>query len=131
MRVLFIGGTGIIGSACTRVAVQRGIDLTLLTRGRHAADLPAGVRTLNADIDDPAAAASALAGASFDVVVDWIAFTPAHIERDLRLFRGGLGQYVFISLRQRLPEAAGALSDHRIHAPGQPLLAVFPGQDRL
>ncbi len=97
MRVLFIGGTGIISSACTRVAVQRGIDLTLLTRGRHAADLPAGVRTLNADIDDPAAAASALAGASFDVVVDWIAFTPAHIERDLRLFRGGLGQYVFIS----------------------------------
>jgi len=97
MRVLFIGGTGIISSACTRLALQRGIDLTLLTRGRHTTDIPVGVRTLNADIDDPASAASALAGAAFDVVVDWIAFTPAHIERDLQLFRGGLRQYVFIS----------------------------------
>ena len=59
--------------------------------------MPAGVRTLSADIDDPAAAASALAGASFDVVVDWIAFTPAHIERDLQIFGGRLRQYVFIS----------------------------------
>jgi nucleoside-diphosphate-sugar epimerase len=97
MRVLFIGGTGIISSACTRLAAQCGIDLTLLTRGRHAADLPAGVRTLIADIDDPTSAASALAGPSFDVVVDWIAFTPAHIERDLQLFSGRLRQYIFIS----------------------------------
>jgi nucleoside-diphosphate-sugar epimerase len=97
MRVLFIGGTGIISSACTRLAAHCGIDLTLLTRGRHAANMPAGVRTLSADIDDPAAAASALAGASFDVVVDWIAFTPAHIERDLQIFGGRLRQYVFIS----------------------------------
>ncbi|MGD0577753.1 MAG: SDR family oxidoreductase [Bryobacteraceae bacterium] len=97
MRVLFIGGTGIISTACTRLAAQRGFDLTLLTRERHAADLPAGVRTLCADIDDPTAAASALAGTSFDAVVDWIAYTPAHIERDLELFRGRARHYIFIS----------------------------------
>ncbi|MBZ5593429.1 MAG: SDR family oxidoreductase [Acidobacteriia bacterium] len=97
MRVLFIGGTGIISTACTRLAVERGIDLTLLTRGRRAADLPVGVKTLIADIDDAASAAQALSGASFDVVVDWIAFTPEHIERDLPLFRGRTRQYIFIS----------------------------------
>jgi nucleoside-diphosphate-sugar epimerase len=97
MRVLFIGGTGVISTACTCLAAERGIDLTLLTRGRRAANLPASVKTLTADIDDDAAATQALAGASFDAVVDFIAFTPAHIERDLKLFGGRTRQYIFIS----------------------------------
>jgi nucleoside-diphosphate-sugar epimerase len=97
MRVLFIGGTGIISSACTQLAAQRGIDLTLATRGRRATPLPAAVKTLTLDMDDAAGAAQALSGQSFDVVVDWVAFTPAQIERDLKLFRGRTGQYVFIS----------------------------------
>src|ERR1035437_6678274 len=97
MRVLFIGGTGFISPACSQLAAQRGIELTLATRGRRAVDLPAGVQTLTVDMDDARGAAQALAGASFDVVVDWIAFTPAEIERDLNLFRGRTAQYVFIS----------------------------------
>ncbi|MBZ5585289.1 MAG: SDR family oxidoreductase [Acidobacteriia bacterium] len=94
MKVLFIGGTGIISTACTRLAAERGIDLTLLTRGRRAAELPSGVKTLGADIED---AAQLLGDRTFDVVVDWIAYTPAHIERDLALFRGRVRQYIFIS----------------------------------
>ena len=94
MRVLFIGGTGIISTACTKLAVERGIDLTLVNRGRHAAQLPAGVKSLTLDIDE---AAPSLGEASFDVVVDWVAYTPDHIERDLRLFRGHTRQYIFIS----------------------------------
>ncbi len=98
MKVLFIGGTGIISTACSRLAIERGIDLTLLTRGQRApTGLPAGATTLTADMDDEAGAARALAGRSFDVVVDWIAFTPAHIERDLNLFRGRTSQFIFIS----------------------------------
>jgi nucleoside-diphosphate-sugar epimerase len=97
MRVLFIGGTGIISTACTRLAAERGIDLTLLTRGRRAADLPMGVTALTVDMDDAGAAARALGDASFDVVVDWIAYTAAHVERDLELFRGRVRQYIFIS----------------------------------
>jgi nucleoside-diphosphate-sugar epimerase len=97
MRVLFIGGTGIISAASTALAAERGIDLTLLTRGRRSTNLPAGVKTLEADIDDEASAATALRDTSFDVVVDWIAFTPAHVERDMRLFRGRARQYIFIS----------------------------------
>ena len=97
MRVLFVGGTGIISTACTRLAAEVGIDLTLLTRGHHAAELPAGVKTLAVDMEDSAAAARALAGERCDAVVDWIAYTPAHIERDLRLFGGRTRQYIFIS----------------------------------
>ncbi|HEX8985270.1 MAG TPA: SDR family oxidoreductase [Bryobacteraceae bacterium] len=94
MRVLFIGGTGIISTACTALAVERGVDLTLLTRGLRPGSLPAGVPTLRMDIED----ASGLPGDTvFDVVVEWVAFTPAHIERDLRLFAGRVRQYIFIS----------------------------------
>jgi nucleoside-diphosphate-sugar epimerase len=97
MKVLFIGGTGIISMACTRLALERGIDLTLLNRGRRSVPLPTGAKTLTADIDDAAAVSQALAGASFDAVVDWIAFEPAHVERDIALFRGRTRQYIFIS----------------------------------
>ena len=54
MKVLFIGGTGIIGSACSELAVQRGIDLTFLNRGRSTRAVPDGNRTLIGDINDPA-----------------------------------------------------------------------------
>jgi len=97
MRVLFIGGTGIISTASTQLAAERGIDLTLATRGRRSAKLPESVKTLTLDMDDAVGAAQALASHQFDVVVDWIAFTPEQIERDLKLFRGRTDQYIFIS----------------------------------
>ena len=97
MNVLFIGGTGIVSSACTRLALRRGIKLTLLRRGNHAAEWAAGADTVHADINDPPAVVQALQGRRFDVVVNWIAFTPSDIERDLELFRGRTRQYIFIS----------------------------------
>jgi nucleoside-diphosphate-sugar epimerase len=96
MKLLFIGGTGIISSACAALAVERGLDLTLLTRGQHAAHLPPGTKTLIGDANDPTLI-ERLRQESFDAVVDWIAFTPADIERDLRLFRERTRQFVFIS----------------------------------
>jgi nucleoside-diphosphate-sugar epimerase len=97
MKVLFVGGTGVISAACTRLAAERGIDVSLLRRGQREAQLPRGVTTITADIRDKSASAAALGGASWDVVVDWIAYTPADIERDLELFRGRTRQYIFIS----------------------------------
>jgi nucleoside-diphosphate-sugar epimerase len=96
LKLLFIGGTGIISTACTALAVQRGMDVTLLTRGRQISQSPSGVKTLIADVHDPALIQK-LEHESFDAVVDWIAFTPADIERDLKLFRGRTRQFVFIS----------------------------------
>jgi nucleoside-diphosphate-sugar epimerase len=97
MRILFIGGTGIISTAVTTLAAERGIELTLLTRGQRAADLPDGVRTTAVDVTDEAAVVAALGKRHFDAVVDWIAFTPADIERDIRLFRDRTRQFIFIS----------------------------------
>jgi len=97
MKVLFIGGTGVISSACSELALARGIDLYLLNRGHSMRPVPAGARVLHADIRDPEQAHAALAGHAFDVVVDWIAFTPDQVAADIALFRGRTGQYIFIS----------------------------------
>jgi nucleoside-diphosphate-sugar epimerase len=98
LKVLFIGGSGIISSACSRLAVERGIDLTVLNRGTAGQrPLPAGATVLHADVRDPAAVRQVLGDREFDAVVDWVAFTPGHVQTDIDLFRGRTGQYVFIS----------------------------------
>lgn len=97
MKVLFIGGTGVISSACAELCVARGMELTLLARGQSPRPAPRGATVLTGDIRDVAATRAALAGREFDAVVDWVAFQPEHVEADLALFRGRAGQYVFIS----------------------------------
>jgi nucleoside-diphosphate-sugar epimerase len=97
MKVLFIGGTGVISSACSQLAVERGLELYLLNRGQSWRPVPDGARVIQADIRDREAVMRALAGSEFDVVVDWIAFEPQHVEADIELFRGRTGQFIFIS----------------------------------
>jgi len=97
MRVLFIGGTGIISTACTQLAADRAIDLTLVVRGQHNTSLPPSIKTLRFDVHDIPAASRALDGMQFDAVVDWIAFTTEDVERDLNLFRARTRQFIFIS----------------------------------
>jgi nucleoside-diphosphate-sugar epimerase len=97
MKVLFIGGTGLISSAVSRLAVERGIDLYLLNRGQRGEFFPAGAKALVADARDRDAMLKTLGDMRFDAVVDWIAFTPAQIEADIGLFEGRTGQFIFIS----------------------------------
>ena len=97
MKVLFLGGTGIISTAVTKLAAERGIELTLLTRGLRVANLPENVSTIVADGKDEAAVKAALGSKEFDAVVDWVAFTAADVARDIRLFRDRAKQFIFIS----------------------------------
>jgi len=96
MKALFIGGTGNISTAVSRLAVSHGIDLYLLNRGYRQADIP-GARKIQADINDAAAVREALRGHEWDCVADFIAFTPDQVQRDYDLFRDTTGQYIFIS----------------------------------
>lgn len=97
LKILFIGGTGIISSACSQRAITQGFDLYLLNRGQSRRVPPPDATLLNGDIRDPQSVRQAIANHHFDVVVNWIAFTPEHIETDLDLFRGRTNQYIFIS----------------------------------
>jgi nucleoside-diphosphate-sugar epimerase len=98
LKVLFIGGSGTISSACSQLAVERGVDLYLLNRGSTSArPVPDEATVLRGDIRDSDSASHALGDLTFDAVVDWVAFTPEHVQADVDLFRGRTGQYVFIS----------------------------------
>ena len=94
MRILFIGGSGVISSASAELALARGIELYLLNRGERRLR---GRTSLRADIRDRVGTRAALAGLAFDAVVDWVAFRPEHVAADIELFRGRTAQYVFIS----------------------------------
>ena len=99
MKLLIIGGTGLISSACADLTVQRGHDLTLVNRSISSKyTVPAGARLLALDVHAADHGfEDALQNTSYDSVIDFIAFTEEDIERDLRLFRGKTRQFVFIS----------------------------------
>jgi len=95
MKILFIGGTGIISTASAELAVERGLDLTLLNRGKRGNIR--GTKQLVADISDVSSAQKILGDTEWDVVVDFISFTPDDLKKRLEIFRGKVGQFIFIS----------------------------------
>jgi nucleoside-diphosphate-sugar epimerase len=96
MKVLFIGGTGIISSACSERAIQKGIELFHFNRGKSFRIIE-GVRHIAGDIRSKKEAASILGKHEFDAVVEWIGFVPEQIATDIELFSGRTRQYIFIS----------------------------------
>jgi len=95
MKILIIGGTGNISTEVADALLERGDDVTLLTRGSHP--IPAGFGHIQADRADARAFAAALDDRSFDVVIDFVCFTPDDCRLDHDVFRGKVGQFVFIS----------------------------------
>jgi nucleoside-diphosphate-sugar epimerase len=96
MKVLFIGGTGIISSACSALASEKGMHLTVFNRGKAPRHVPQNARIIYGDIRKPETLQK-IAQEHFDVVVDWVAYTPEQVQIDLDFFRGRTGQYIFIS----------------------------------
>lgn len=96
--VLFIGGSGIISAACVREAVEQGFDVTVLNRGATGKrPIPDAVTRLQADVSDRTALEAAIGDQHWDVVIDFVAFTPDQVQRDIEVFTGRTNQYVFIS----------------------------------
>ncbi|MDR2043537.1 MAG: SDR family oxidoreductase [Clostridium sp.] len=117
MKVLLIGGTGTISMAITKSLIRQGHELYLINRGNRRLDLEGSLIHFAADINDEKAAAELLRDLSFDVVADFIAFVPAQLERDYRLFRGKTKQFIFISSASAYQKP---LSDYRV-TEGTPL----------
>lgn len=98
MRILLLGGTGIISHALAREAVARGFDVTTVTRGASTLRAPVeGLTEAHGDVNDGATVPRLLDENSYDVAIDVLGFTPDQVERDIEWFRGRVSQYVFIS----------------------------------
>ncbi len=117
MKVLFIGGTGTISMAISRLLLSQGHTLYLLNRGSRNTGLSGDLIELKADINDEAAVAALISDLKFDVVADFIAFVPEQLERDYRLFREKTKQFIYISSASAYQKP---LSDYRINE-GTPL----------
>ena len=112
MKILFIGGTGIISTAISKKLLESGEhELYIVNRGNRNSCLPDGYKSIICDINDEAAASKQLAGMEFDVVADFVAFVPAQLERDYRLFAGKTKQFIFISSASAYQKP---LSDYKI-----------------
>jgi nucleoside-diphosphate-sugar epimerase len=109
-RVLYIGGTGQISAACVPESLERGLEVTVLNRGTTSLrSLPAGVRTLTADIRDPDAVRNVVGQQEFDVIADFMSFTTDQLQSNLDVFDGRFGQYVFISSASAYQKPPGRL----------------------
>ena len=97
MKILFIGGTGTISMAITRLLAKQGHELYLLNRGNRNYELPENVHIIRCDINDEEDAAKKIEGMEFDCVGEFIGFVPAQLERDYRLFAGKTKQFIYIS----------------------------------
>lgn len=97
MRALFIGGTGTISTAITKLVAQKGWELYVINRGNRQHILPDGVKQIVADINDEADVISKLGELKFDTVCDFIGFVPTQLERDYRIFAGRTKQFMYIS----------------------------------
>jgi nucleoside-diphosphate-sugar epimerase len=111
MKVLFIGGTGTISTAISKLLLTQGHDLYLLNRGIRNGILPEGAHSLIADINDESKVAELIKDLDFDCVADFIAFVPEHLQRDYRLFKDKTKQFIFISSASAYQKP---LSDYRV-----------------
>ena len=111
MKILFIGGTGTISMAITRLLASQGHEMYLLNRGSRSTELPENVTVINGDINSEEEIRQKLAGMEIDVVGEFIGFVPAQVERDFRLFGGKTKQYIYISSASAYQKP---LSDFRI-----------------
>jgi nucleoside-diphosphate-sugar epimerase len=110
LRMLIIGGNGIISSSVSRLAVKRGFDLTVVNRGVSATRPPLeGVRHLTGDATDSASIGAAIGAETFDVVANFQSFRPEQVRDDVDLFTGRTGQYVYISSASAYQKPVGRL----------------------
>lgn len=96
LSILFIGGTGNISLPCVKNALAAGHKVSVFNRGKREQALPDGVTSITGDMANDADYAR-LGEQSYDVVCQFMGFTPEQVARDIATFTGKTGQYIFIS----------------------------------
>ena len=129
MKTLVIGGTRNLGPDLVDALLARGDEVTVLNRGVTPADLPAGVARLRADRASEKEMGEALAGTSWDTVIDATLYTGAEAEVLLRVLEGRCGRYVFWSTGQVYLVRAGISAPFRETDYDGPLMPEPPHEN--
>jgi nucleoside-diphosphate-sugar epimerase len=96
MRVLILGGTGLISTGIVKHLLVRKADVTMLNRAQRASTLPQNITQITADRSD-LPALEAASKKNFDVVIDMICFTPEQAVADIHAFSGHCNHFIFCS----------------------------------
>lgn len=94
MRILILGGTGNIGPYHVRAALSRGHEVSVFSRGKRPADLPAEAELLTGDLNGDF---DSIKNRDWDAVVDAATFGPIWVRKLGETLRGRVGHYTFIS----------------------------------
>ncbi len=97
MKLLIIGGTGVLSGAVVKESISQGIDVTIVIRGISNHTIPDGVHTIKADYHDENFIRECLRGLHFDTVIDFICYSKEQIDYSIKLLHNVAEQYVFIS----------------------------------
>jgi nucleoside-diphosphate-sugar epimerase len=97
MKILLIGGTGVLSSDIMRYSLNCGHEVYILNRNISKRPVPEGVIRIFADIRNTVETRKTIGNETFDVVVDFLSYTLEDIERTNGVFFDLCKQYVFIS----------------------------------
>lgn len=97
MKLLIIGGTGVLSTAVVKEALRCSIEVTMMNRGNRKDKIPKDVIFLETDVRDENSVRKLLTNKYFDAVIDFICYNKSHVEYSFRVFKDFAKQYVFIS----------------------------------
>jgi 2'-hydroxyisoflavone reductase len=127
MRILVLGGTRFLGRHFVETAIKGGHALTLFHRGRTNPGLFPGVERVLGDRDGGLAA---LAGRTWDAVVDPSGYFPRVVGASANALKGAVGRYLFVSSISVYAEplAAGLGEDAPVAKLADPGIEVITGE---
>lgn len=97
MKILLIGGTGVLSSTVTKEALKHGMEVTMINRGHRMSRIPKGVSLIKADKRDRGTIEKTLGTQRFDAVIDFLCYTREELEYSFNLYSDYTEQYFFIS----------------------------------
>ena len=97
LNILLVGGTGVLSTDVAEFAIDSGMDVTCINRGKHLQFLPKEVHNIVADIRTVEEVTKKLQGQQFDVVVDFLSYSLNDLKTTLEIFNGKCKQFIFIS----------------------------------
>ena len=96
MRVLLLGGTGVLSQDIAQRCVDLGYDTYLLNRGKQLQFAPYGSKTIIGNVKE-LATSFINQDSHFDVVVDFLSYNRKQIERSFEFFKDRCQQFIVIS----------------------------------
>lgn len=97
MRILVLGGTGVISRAIITEGIKAGHEMIAFNRGLRKVAFPIEPETIHGDWSDPDDFHRKTDGLAVDVVIDVLCRTPEDAQRTLDSFGGSTRQWIFTS----------------------------------